>query len=280
MTVFIRTKAYRGPLRAAILDWAGTAVDYGCIGPVSVFLEVFKRRGVTATLDEARGPMGLMKKDHIRAMCNLDSLAERWKQVHGRRPDESDVDEMYPETESLMVAAMVNHAEPIPGLLEAIKAFRDAGLRIGSTTGYTRAMVEALAAEAKKKGYDPDSIVSSSDVPAGRPYPYGCYLNAINLQVYPLEAVVKIGDTIADVQEGLNAGMWTIGLTKTGNGVGLPEDEVDKMDPVQLKARLAELEDGYYKAGAHFVAEGIWDCPAIIEEINSRLSRGERPLAE
>ncbi|MFH1137841.1 MAG: phosphonoacetaldehyde hydrolase [Pseudomonadota bacterium] len=280
MTIFIRNQVYRGPLRAAVLDWAGTAVDYGCIGPVSVFLEVFKRRGVEATLAEARGPMGLMKKDHIRAMCRTESLAERWRLVHGRPPGESDVDEMYPETESLMIASLARHADPIPGLDGALKAFRAAGLKIGSTTGYTRPMVEVLAAEAKRKGYEPDAVVSSSDVPAGRPYPFGCYLNAVKLGVYPLEAMVKIGDTIADIQEGLNAGMWTIGLTKTGNGVGLPEDEVAAMDQGVLRARLEELEAAYIRAGAHYAVEGIGDCSAIIEDINARLARGESPLVQ
>ena len=278
MEVFTRNKPYTGTLQAAVLDWAGTAVDYGCVGPVAVFIEVFKKRGVELTLAEAREPMGVMKKDHVRALCQMESVADRWRKVHGRRPDESDVDEMYPETENMMVAAIANHSDPIPGALEAIEELRKMGLKIGTCTGYTRPMVDILAPAAAKKGYVPDAVICASDVPAGRPFPFMCYLNAIQLETYPLEAMVKIGDTVADIQEGLNAGMWTIGLTKTGNELGMTEAEVESLEPEVLLKKLAEVEARFKNAGAHYTAEGIWDCPGIVKQINERLSRGERPL--
>lgn len=278
MEVFIRTKPYTGPVRAAVLDWAGTAVDYGCQGPVAVFIETFKRQGVDVSSAEARAPMGLNKKDHVRAMCQMESVAERWRAVHGRRPDEGDVEAMYPDTEALMVSSIVHHSDPIPGLLEAAADFRRQGIKIGSTTGYTRPMVDVLVPEARKKGYEPDAVVCSSDVPAGRPYPWGCYLNAIRLQTYPLEAMVKIGDTVADIQEGLNAGMWTVGLTRTSNELGLTEAEVEALAPADLAARLARIRDKFLAAGAHYVVEGVWDCPDVVRQINERLARGEHPL--
>jgi phosphonoacetaldehyde hydrolase len=119
-------------------------VDFGCMGPVAVFQEVFARRGVEVTVHEARAPMGLMKKDHVRALCRMPSVAARWREAFGRDPDEADVDAMYAETEPLMVEMIARHAEPVPGLLETAAAFRDMGLSIGSTTGYTRPMMEEL----------------------------------------------------------------------------------------------------------------------------------------
>lgn len=278
MDVFIRNKPYTGTVKAAVLDWAGTAVDYGCIGPVSVFLEVFKKNGVEATLAEAREPMGVAKKDHVRAMCQMESVASRWEAVHGRKPDERDVDRMYPDTETMMVECIANHSTPIPGAVEAIEEFRKMGLKIGTCTGYTRPMVDVLAPAAAEKGYIPDAVICSSDAPAGRPYPYMCYLNAIQLQTYPMEAMVKIGDTIADIQEGLNAGMWTIAVTQTSNDLGLTRDEVENLPAEELAGRLAIIENRFKKAGAHYVVRGIWDCPDVIKRINERLSRGENPL--
>lgn len=277
MEIFIRNQLYKGPLKAAVLDWAGTVVDYGCIGPVAVFIEIFRKYGVEVSLAEARGPMGLAKKDHIRAMCAMDDVARKWEEAHGRKPDESDVEKMYPETEQMMVKSLSKYADPIPGAVETIKAFRSMGLKIGTTTGYTRPMVEILAPAAAKKGYIPDEVICSSDVPRGRPYPFMCYLNAIKLETYPLEAMVKIGDTIADIQEGLNAGMWTIGLTRTGNDIGLTEQETNALPSNELKARLVEVEASFKNAGTHYVTEGIWDCPLIIARINDRLAAGERP---
>jgi len=278
MDIYVRKNAYRGPVKGLVLDWAGTAVDYGCIGPVAVFLEVFKRRGVEPTIEEARLPMGLMKKDHIRAMCAMPDLAERWAVLYGKAPDESDVDAMYRDTEPLMVECIKDHAELIPGLLEAVAQFRDMGLKIGSSTGYTGPMMDVLRPEAARQGYAPDAAYCSTDVPAGRPYPWMCYRNAIDLNVYPMEAMVKIGDTVSDVQEGLNAGMWTIALTKSGNELGLPLDEVESLPTAVLTARLSAIEDRLMDAGAHYVAEDITQVPEVLADISDRLSQGETPL--
>lgn len=277
MDIYVRKPRYRGPVKALVLDWAGTAVDYGCIGPVAVFLEVFKRRGVEPTIEEARGPMGLMKKDHIRAMCNTPSLAGRWAQVHGNPPGEDDVDAMYLETEPLMVGCIKDHSTLIPGLLDAVAAFRGMDLKLGSSTGYTGSMMDVLRPEAARQGYEPDAVYCSTDVPAGRPCPWMCYRNAIDLGVYPMEAMVKVGDTVSDVQEGLNAGMWTVALSKSGNELGLPLEEVECLPTAVLTARLSLVEDRLVEAGAHYVVEDITQVPAVIEDINDRLSQGEQP---
>ncbi len=279
MDIFIKNKRYTGNVRGLVLDWAGTAVDYGCLGPVSVFLEVFAKQGVEASLAEARAFMGLMKKDHIRGMCNTPSVADKWEAVHGRRPDENDVDRMYADTEPMMVAILDRFADPVPGLLETVEQFRSMDLKIGSSTGYTGPMMDVLVPEAAKKGYSPDSIVCSSDVRAGRPYPWMCYQNAMNLEIYPMEAMVKIGDTVSDIQEGLNAGMWTIGLSRSGNELGLSKDEADSLPSEELNERLRLIEQRFLDTGVHFVAEDISQCPAIIKEINDRLAQGEIPLA-
>ncbi len=278
MEIYIQNKPYTGPVRAVILDWAGTAVDYGCMGPVAVFADVFKKYKVDVSMSEARKFMGLMKKDHIRGMCGLPSVTEKWIAAHGREPDESDVESMYRDTEAMMVSAIARHADIIPGVIETVAELRKRGIKIGSSTGYTGPMMAVLVPEAEKKGYKPDSIVCSTDVPAGRPYPWMCYRNAINLGVYPMSAIIKIGDTVADIQEGLNAGVWTIGLSKSGNELGMTQDEVNAMDERDLKARLEDIGLRFRQTGAHYVAESITDCIAIIDDINARLAKGENPL--
>ena len=277
MDLIFHSKPYTGRVQAVVLDWAGTAVDYGSIGPLAVFIEVFAGHGVAVTPVEARAPMGLMKKDHIRAICGTEAVSQRWIKVHGHPPVEDDVAAMYRELEPLMTEMVARHADPIPGLVEAVAAFREEGIKIGSTTGYTRPMMEALLPAASEKGYRPDSIVCSSDVPAGRPYPWMCYLNAIHLRVHPFAAMVKIGDTPADMHEGLNAGMWTVGVIKTGNELGLSEAEVAALAEEDLRQRLEGAEKRLRQAGAHFLAEDVGQCPGIIEQINNYLARGERP---
>jgi phosphonoacetaldehyde hydrolase len=279
MPPYLRNKVYKGPVKAVILDWAGTAVDYGCIGPAAVFIEVFKKFDIEVSVTEARQFMGLMKKDHIRAMCGLPRVIEQWIGRYGSEPSEEDINRLYAETEPMMTAVIDQYAVPIPGLLKAVDAFRSRGIKIGSSTGYTRPMVDRLQPAAAQKGYSPDSVVCSSDVPAGRPYPWMALLNAIKLEVYPMEAIVKIGDTLTDIAEGLNAGMWTIGLTQSGNELGLSEEEAHQLDPADLEKRLKDIKQRFLDSGAHYVARGIWDCVPLIDDIETKLGRGEQPLS-
>jgi phosphonoacetaldehyde hydrolase len=277
MSPFIRNKPYTGPIQAVVLDWAGTAVDFGCIGPAAVFVEVFAKFGISVTLAEVRRFMGLAKKDHIRKLCALPGVVEQWRKKYVVSPAEAAIERLYTETEPMMAATVTRYADPIPGLLETVAELRRQGIKIGSSTGYTTAIMAALAPAAKKNGYAPDVTICSSDVPAGRPYPWMCYLNAIHLEVYPMEAVVKIGDTISDIDAGLNAGAWTIGLTESGNELGLSREEISQLPAEELKARTDAVREQYLSAGAHYVVAGIWEVLPIIEKINTRLAQGETP---
>jgi phosphonoacetaldehyde hydrolase len=177
----------------------------------------------------------------------------------------------------MQIDVLKEYAEPIPGCLDAIGELREYGIKVGSTTGYIRSMMDVLAPVAKEKGYEPDCIVCPDDVPAGRPFPWMVYQNLMQLGVYPMQSVVKVGDTLADIEEGLNAGAWTVGLSLTGNLLGLSQDEFNLLsDDEQLSAQQ-KVEDQLYRAGAHYVIDGIWDLPDLVEEINDRLLEGESP---
>ena len=274
---FTYQRTYRGQLKSVLLDWAGTTMDYGCYAPAVVFIEIYKRNGVDITMEQAREPMGAHKRTHILQISQLDAVREKWEEVHGNPPTEADVDKMFEEFVPRQLEVLADYADLIPGCLEAIKAFRDKGLTIGSTTGYLPDMMTLLRKEAAERGYEPDSTVCAGDVPFGRPEPWMCLRNAENLGVFPMEAIVKVGDTLPDVYEGLNAGMWTVGLAMTGNELGLNGEEIEALDP---DVRARKRERAYTRmaqAGAHYVVDGIWDVPPLIDAINERLARGERP---
>ena len=274
---FVFQRSYRGPLKAVILDWAGTTMHYGCFAPAVVFMEVYRRQGVDITIDQAREPMGAHKKVHIRLVSQIEAVAQKWEQVHGRRPAEEDIDAMFSDFVPLQLACLAQYADLIPGTVETVGEFRRRGLQIGSTTGYTEDMMKILLQEAAQRGYVPDSSVCATQVPAGRPHPWMCLQNAMNLQIYPMEAFVKIGDTLPDIAEGLNAGMWTIGLAKTGNEMGLTEEQVAALPAGVQQAKLARACQRMRQAGAHYVVDGIADVLPLLDDINSRLARGERP---
>jgi phosphonoacetaldehyde hydrolase len=161
--------------------------------------------------------------------------------------------------------------------LDAVADFRRRGLKVGTNTGYNREMVDILLAEARQRGFEPDSTVCASDVPAGRPEPWMSLLNAMEMRVYPMEAIVKIDDTIPGIAEGLNAGVWAIGLAKSGNEIGLNEAEIKALEPDVLQAKLDRAYQRMLQAGAHYVVDGIWDVPGVLDDINARLARGEKP---
>jgi phosphonoacetaldehyde hydrolase len=274
---FIFRRSYQGALKAVILDWAGTTLDYGCFAPAVVFMEVFRRKGVDVSIEQAREPMGAHKKVHIGQIAANKQVARQWEQVHRRKPDGNDVEAMFQDFIPLQLKCLADYADLIPGTLEAVKDFRRRGLKIGSTTGYTGEMMTLLQDEASKRGYVPDSTVCATQVPAGRPHPWMCLQNAMNLQIYPMEAFVKVGDTLPDIEEGLNAGMWTIGLAKTGNEMGLTEKQVETLDPETRQAKLARAYRRMHHAGAHYVVDGLSDVPPVLDEINARLAAGEHP---
>jgi len=274
---FVFKRSYRGSLKAVILDWAGTTMDYGCFAPAVVFIEVYRRKGVPITIEQAREPMGAHKKVHIRKVSEMEAVRRTWQEVHGRVPNENDVEAMFQEFVPLQVDCLAEYSDLIPGTLEAVADFRQRGLKIGSTTGYTIEMMEVLLREACRRAYVPDASVCASQVPAGRPSPWMCLQNAITLQVFPMEAIVKVGDTLPDISEGLNAGMWTIGLAETGNEMGMTEQQVNELPAEVRAAKLDKAYQRMYQMGAHYVVDGISDVPPILDDINARLARGERP---
>ncbi len=262
-------RPHAGPVRAVVFDWAGTTVDFGSLAPVRSVTAVFAALGVTVTAAEARGPMGLPKRDHLRAMLAMPALAERWRAARGNDPDEAAVDALYARFEPLQVAVVAGSAAPIPGTLETVAALRARSIAIGSTTGYSRAVMEALAPAAARLGYAPDSIVCPDDVPAGRPAPFMAWRSLMDLGAWPAAACIKVDDTAPGIAEGRNAGMWTVGVRRTGNLFGLDEAAVAALPPDELAARDAAADRALRDAGAHFTIPGIADLMPVIAEIEN-----------
>ena len=271
------SRRYNGPVQAVIFDWAGTTLDFGCMAPAIVFVEVFKRKDVPISMEEARLPMGAHKKVHIREITQIDAVRRRWEQVHGRLPTEKDVEAMYEDFIPLQLDCLSEYSQLIPGTLDTVRELRSRGIKIGSTTGYSRDMTEINLTDAKRQGFEPDATVSASEMPAGRPYPFMCLQNAIDLQVDCVEACVKVDDTIPGVEEGLNAGMWSIGLAISGNEVGLGLEEWEALDGAEKQMRRERAYRRMYQSGAHYVVDDIAQIMPCIEEIGQRLARGERP---
>jgi phosphonoacetaldehyde hydrolase len=260
-------------LRAVMLDWAGTTVDHGSIAPVLALQGLFAQHGLTLSSEDARRDMGLLKRDHIQAILALPNIRAEWRAVTGNDPGEAEVSSLFAEFGPLQMKIIARHSQLIAGVAQITKIWRERGLRIGSTTGYTREMLMPVLEQAAQDGYRPDTSVCPDEAGAGRPAPWMLARNAQLLEVYPPSACVKIGDTISDIQEGKNAGMWTIGLTRTGNLIGLDAVEWADLPEAEKQIRLRHAENTLLSAGAHFVAEDLVACDSILQRIELQLER-------
>ena len=255
-------------IRLVAFDLAGTTIDFGSRAPAGVFVELFARHGVTVSEAEARGPMGTAKRDHIAALAALPRVAEAWRKAHaGRSAGTAEIDELSAEFIPLQLKSLPAFGDLIPGTVEAAQALRAAGMRVAVTTGYDTAMTKVVLEAAGRQGFVPDAAICASDVAAGRPAPWMLFRAMEATNVWPPAAVVAVGDTIADVQAGRHAGAWSVGVTATGNMLGLSRQEHDALAPSERTARLATAREAMLAAGAHVVVESVADVPRLLSTL-------------
>jgi phosphonoacetaldehyde hydrolase len=260
-------------IECIIMDWAGTAVDYGCFAPVAAFASSFDSMGVDVNTKQIRSHMGLTKVEEVRALFGEDSAKESFQKKYGRESGEEDVQKCYSEFQNVLFASLRDYTDPLPGVVETIEKLRSQGIKIGSTSGYTKAMMEVVIPEAEKKGYHVDDCVTSDNLPAGRPWPYMIFKNMIDMKISSVQSVVKVGDTVADVREGVNAGAWSVGTIMGSNELGLTLQEAEAMSQEELSRRKEEVRLRLLGAGAHYVIDSIADLPGVINDINERMAR-------
>lgn len=198
----------------------------------------------------------------------MPDVNRKFREQYQRDWNTDDVDEMYKSFEKHLFSSLGDFTTPIPGVLDTMEILHKEGIKIGSTTGYTAAMMDVVRPGAAAKGYVVDNLVTPTDVPGGRPAPYMIYKNMIDLAIPSTDNIVKVGDTIADIQEGLNAKVWSIGIITGSNEMGLTEKEYNHRSAEELILLKREVRERMLAAGAHFVLDNITELPACIEKIN------------
>lgn len=266
------------PLQAVIFDWAGTLVDFGSLAPTQIFVEAFATFDIHITLEQARGPMGLSKWDHIHQLLQEPTIAAQWLSKFGQAASSADVDAIYARFMPMQIAKVGEFSAPIDGAQAVLQWLRNNGLKVGSCSGYPREVLNQLLPQAAQQGIAPDHVVAGDELAAGgRPGPYMALANVLALGLSDVRACVKVDDTVPGIEEGLNAGMWTIGLSLSGNEVGYSKEEYLKADPAQVQAKVAAAQAKLEKAGAHYVIETIAQLPEALTKIAARMRQGESP---
>ena len=264
-------------LKAAVFDWAGTVIDHGSQAPMGVFVKTFKQFGVDITVAEARGPMGMAKRDHIKTLMAMPRIAAAWQKAQGAAPDEAAIDRVYEIFVPMNVEAVTDYCTMIEGAVPAINRMRARGMKIGSTTGYTRSIMAKVLPLAAAQGYAPDNLVCGGDLAEARPSAMMMYRTFLDLGVWPAHTVVKVDDTGVGIGEGLNAGCWTVGVAVSGNAFGLNPAETAALTPAEFAQMRAAAYADLRRTGAHYVIDSVADMDAVLDDIEGRLARGERP---
>lgn len=258
-------------IEAVILDWAGTAVDFGSQAPVEAFVEGFRQFGVTPTAEEVRGPMGMLKWDHIHTMMQMPRIRRAWQEIHGRDWTRADVDAVYRASEAAILRILRDFAAPKPYVLEAVEKLRRRGVKIGSATGYTEEMMAIVAASARVQGYAPDAVVTPEAVGGrGRPLPYMVFRNLELLGVSSVSAAIKVGDTAADIAEGRNAGLISVGVVEGSSLMGLSRQEYEALSPACREEVCQRTRCRYAELGADYVLENMSELEDLIFDLENR----------
>ncbi len=276
---YVYSRGYRGKVKGLVLDWSGTTADIYVLAPAVVFVEVFTKHGVEISMAEARGPMGLRKDLHIKELTLVPEIAERWKGVHGSYPDQGSVDAMFADFVPMQLACLRQYTNLLPHVAEVTQQFQKDGIKIGSSTGFVRSMVDILEEDAKKQGYTPDASVAGDEVEHGaRPKPFMVYRNLDLMDIHPIQSVVKVDDTVSGIGEALEAGCWGVGIASYSNYMDIDSMEhAASLSESEMARRLNLTRDILRKAGAHYVIDTFDQLPEVVADVNARLARGEKP---
>ena len=249
------------------------------MAPVAAFAAAFEGARVPVSVEEIRNPMGLEKRQHIVQMFHDERIAARWRSVYGSNPSELDAGHLYDAFNKRLFEVLPHYAEPIPGVLDAIARLRAAGIKIGSNSGYSSSMMAILSARARERGFQPDCIVSASDVSAARPAP-DLSLKCLELLQLPADSVaVKVDDTRSGIEEGRNAGLWTVAVAVSGNEVGLSLEEWTALTPVEQLSLRNRAYENLCAVEPDYVIDTVADLGSVISGIEERVRAGERAPA-
>lgn len=256
---------------AVILDWSGTIVDYGCMAAEENYKEIFSEFGVELTTKEIRAKMGIEKVDHIRAILESDRVSKLWYKNTGIEPNEGDVRELNRRFEEKIFEKVEKYSAPKEYVRKTLETLRESGIRIGSTTSYSSDVMEFLTNIAAKKGVTVDCWINSDQVKGqGRPNPYMIFKNMEKMGIGSVHNVIKVGDTVNDIKEGINAGVAAIGVIDGSSEMGLSLTEFESLSDEDKNSARKKVYDKFKKAGADYIINNFSSLPYIIAQIENK----------
>lgn len=255
-----------------IFDLAGTIIDYGSLAPIYVFIALFKKYGIILSEEQAKFPMGLQKLQHIKELFKDPDILKQYIKLYNTNPTDNVIYKMYLDSIEIGKSIIPIMSQPIFGVEKIIQFLIEHDIKIGSTTGYSKEIIQSII-DYNSKNFDPNLInilsnsITSDNVIFGRPEPWMIYHSAEKMRIYPMSNIVKIDDTLPGLLEGINAGTLTIGVVKTGSFLGLTKENVDQLDTIDLDKKLNIIRQKMYSIGCDYVVDSVNDIIPILIKI-------------
>lgn len=266
-------------ITSVIFDWAGTTVDYGSRAPMAAFVKLFEKHHIKITIHEARIPMGTNKWDHIDALLKMPRIADQWFNLHGRKHQEEDVDQLLAEFIPMNKLSIKECSELIPGVAEVVTQLKSQGISIASTTGYTRELMEILMPLAAEQGYEPEFVICAGETSLGRPSPQMMQKCAEILGHADPLTYVKVDDTLPGIDEGKNFGCWTVGVALSGNTLGFSEQELVCLPQADREYLENKARASMRTMRPDYVIDSVAQLLPILADINIKIAQGQKPIS-
>lgn len=220
-------------VQLAIFDIAGTTVKDK--GNVSIaFRDAFKAYDRSVSIKEVNHVMGFRKKDAIRLLLEKQPVTttgdteELIRAIHDAF------------TRNIMASYESDDAlQPMPFAEAIFEALQQRGIKVALNTGFTRVVTHAILERLQWTRLQTiDMVVCSDEVPQGRPHPFMVKAIMQHLQIADSSAIVKVGDTPVDIQEGRAAGCGLVVSVTTGANT---RSELEQYQPDYIIDSLQEL---------------------------------------
>lgn len=217
-------------IQLAVFDMAGTTVlDDNNVA--TAFKKAFDLNGFVIEKEIMNPLMGYHKPLAIQKVLeqlNIQFDADLIEEIH--TDFEGEMLDFYDSDKSV---------KPMPGAEDIFRYLKERGVRIVLNTGFSHIIAESIVSrfQWEDRGLI-DDYIGSDEVEMGRPYPFMIKELMQRNGIDDPQRVAKIGDTIVDVQEGLNAGCGYVIAITTGS---CPENDLNEINPTHIIHHLSEL---------------------------------------
>ncbi|XP_078374883.1 phosphonoacetaldehyde hydrolase-like [Oculina patagonica] len=217
-----------------VFDLAGTTVDDSIEGIPLVAVamkETFSKHGYGIDVEVVNKYRGMEKREAIQNILN---------ELH-RQSNTSpnvDVEVIFKDFKYFLNKNLSSIKNEIPGTTDVFRKLKSAGMKIAVGSGFPHSVVESIASALEWTELV-DYLSSAEKAGHGRPHP-AMILSAMKFfNISDPRAVIKVGDTKIDVQEGKNAGCWTVSVL-TGTQT---RDYIKGSNPDFIINSIADLPD-------------------------------------